>query len=153
MKKMVNFFLRFWPPKPHPPAVVTARGTPAFPCLTASNFSDRRSARFVSKLHFGRPRSTSSSCHSSTAEEALHYAINGCGRVECMDEILLGFRPKLCASDDYTFLLRGLGNREEWSKAMRCFQFAISFEKRRNELGKLTTSMISTLGRLGKVDL
>ncbi|XP_073151450.1 pentatricopeptide repeat-containing protein GUN1, chloroplastic [Henckelia pumila] len=143
-------------PKPPPPsaaAAAAAGDTSAFPCLSASDFSGRRSTRFVSKLHFGRPRSTSSSRHSSAAEDALRCAVNGVGGVECMDDILLGFQSKLCVSDDYTFLLRELGNRGEWSKAMQCFQFAISREKRRNELGKLTTSMISTLGRLGKVDL
>ncbi|KAI3449381.1 hypothetical protein Pfo_006046 [Paulownia fortunei] len=104
-------------------------------------------------MHFGRPRSTVSSRHSAAAEEALHQAIICGGEVKCMDNILLSFESKLCASDDYTFLLRELGNRGDWLKAMRCFEFAISREKRRNELGKLASSMISTLGRLGKVDL
>lgn len=70
-----------------------------------------------------------------------------------MDNILLSFQPKLRACDDYIFLLRELGNRGDSINAFRCFEFAISLEKRRNERGKLASSMISTLGRLGKVDL
>lgn len=70
-----------------------------------------------------------------------------------VDNILLSFQPKLRASDDYIFLLRELGNRGDCDNAIRCFEFALSLEKRRNERGKLGSSMISTLGRLGKVDL
>ncbi|KAH6823903.1 s uncoupled 1 [Perilla frutescens var. hirtella] len=104
-------------------------------------------------MHFGRPRSTATSRHSAAAEEALQQAIGCGGEVSYMDNILLSFQPKLHASDDYTFLLRELGNRGDWMNAMRCFEFAVSLEKRRNERGKLASSMISTLGRLGKADL
>ncbi|KAK4482121.1 hypothetical protein RD792_009260 [Penstemon davidsonii] len=138
---------------PRPPPPSAAAGSTNFPCLSVADFSGRRSTRFVSKMHFGRPRSNASGRHSAAAEEALHEAIGCGGEVINMDYILLGFESKLYGSDDYTFLLRELGNRGEWCKAMRCFEFAISREKRRNELGKLASSMISTLGRLGKVDL
>ncbi|XP_028070062.1 pentatricopeptide repeat-containing protein At4g26680, mitochondrial-like [Camellia sinensis] len=37
--------------------------------------------------------------------------------------------------------------------AIRCFEFAVQRERRRNEQGKLASAMISVLGRLGKVDL
>lgn len=37
--------------------------------------------------------------------------------------------------------------------AVRCFEFAVSRERRRNEQGKLASAMISVLGRLGKVEL
>ncbi|KAL0371557.1 UNVERIFIED_CONTAM: Pentatricopeptide repeat-containing protein, chloroplastic [Sesamum angustifolium] len=140
-------------PRPPPPSATAAAGSPNFPCLSAADFTGRRSTRFVSKMHFGRPRSTASSRHSAAAEEALYQAINCNGEVKCMDDILISFESKLCASDDYTFLLRELGNRGDWLKAMQCFEFAINRERRRTELGKLASSMISTLGRLGKVDL
>ncbi|GFQ01550.1 pentatricopeptide repeat-containing protein at2g31400 chloroplastic, partial [Phtheirospermum japonicum] len=151
------------PPSPKPPSPPAQRIPSApqraagsssnFPCLSAADFTGRRSTRFVSKMHFGRPRSNASSRHSAAAEEALHHAINCGGEVNSIDNVLLAFQSKLCASDDYTFLLRELGNKGDWSKAMRCFEFAISRERRRNELGKLASSMISTLGRLGKVEL
>ncbi|KAL8544870.1 hypothetical protein ACS0TY_005178 [Phlomoides rotata] len=139
-------------PPPSAAAAAAVAG-PKLSCLSAADFSGRRSTRFVSKLHFGRPRSTASSRHSPTAEEALHQATNCGGELKCMDNVLLSFESKLCGSDDYTFLVRELGNRGDWAKAMRCFEFAIRREKRRNELGKLASAMISTLGRLGKVDL
>ncbi|KAL6500242.1 Pentatricopeptide repeat-containing protein gun1, chloroplastic [Orobanche hederae] len=142
-------------PRPPPPSATaaSAAGSSNFSCLSAADFTGRRSTRFVSKMHFGRPRSSVSSRHSAAAEEALHHAVNCGNDVKCMDDVLLSFESKLCASDDYTFLLRELGNKGDWSKAMRCFEFAISRERRRNELGKLASSMISTLGRLGKIDL
>ncbi|CAH2059921.1 unnamed protein product [Thlaspi arvense] len=37
----------------------------------SSDFSGRRSTRFVSKMHFGRPKTTMASRHSSAAEDAL----------------------------------------------------------------------------------
>lgn len=78
----------------------------------------------------------------------------GCrGTDSAVDSVLLNFESRLCGTDDYTFLLRELGNRGELATAMRCFEFAIGREKRRSELGKLASSMISILGRLGKVDL
>ncbi|KAL1542616.1 Pentatricopeptide repeat-containing protein gun1, chloroplastic [Salvia divinorum] len=129
-----------------PPAVAR----PAFPCL--SDFSGCRSTRSVSKMHFGRPRSTTNR-YSAAAEEALQLVLSRGCEVSNIDNILVDFQPKLRASDDYTFLLRELGNRGDWVNAMRCFQFAITHEKRRNEKGKLASSMISTLGRLGKADL
>lgn len=69
-----------------------------------------------------------------------------------IDFVLLNFESKLCGSDDYNFLLRELGNRGDCWKALRCFEFAVRRERKKNELGKLASSMISILGRLGKVE-
>ncbi|KVH94500.1 Pentatricopeptide repeat-containing protein [Cynara cardunculus var. scolymus] len=119
----------------------------------AADFSGRRSTRFVSKMHFGRPKAAASSRHSVLAEDALHQLIRCSGDDRLVDSVLLGFQPKLCGSDDYNFLFRELGNRNEWSMAIQCFEFAVSRERRRTEQGKLASSVISVLGRLGKVDL
>ncbi|CAA2967701.1 Hypothetical predicted protein [Olea europaea subsp. europaea] len=43
------------------------------------------------------------------------------GDYNCIDDILLSFEPKLRGSDDYTLLLRELGNRGKWSFAMRAY--------------------------------
>ncbi|KAK9950515.1 hypothetical protein M0R45_006001 [Rubus argutus] len=109
-------------------------------------FSGRRSTRFVSKMHFGRPKTTVGSRHSSLAEEALQSAIQFGKDDLALNNVLLSFESKLCGSDDYTFLLRELGNRGECWKAIRCFEFAVRRERRRTEQGKLASSMISTLG-------
>ncbi|KAK6937256.1 Pentatricopeptide repeat, partial [Dillenia turbinata] len=119
--------------------------------LTA-DFCGRRSTRFVSKMHFGRPKTLVGSRHSSVAEEALQYAIKFAGDDLGFDNLLLGFESKLCGADDYTFLLRELGNRGESEKAIQCFDFAVRRERRKNEQGKLASTMISVLGRLGQVD-
>ncbi|KAK3034628.1 hypothetical protein RJ639_033583 [Escallonia herrerae] len=119
----------------------------------AADFSGRRSTRFVSKMHFGRPKTAAASRHSLTAEEALQQAIRCSGDDRCIDTVLVKFESRLSGSDDYIFLLRELGNRGEWSMAIRCFEYAVDRERRRNEQGKLASSMISILGRLGKVDL
>ncbi|KAK9281785.1 hypothetical protein L1049_004691 [Liquidambar formosana] len=136
---------------------------PNFPSLThlphsnkselTADFSGRRSTRFVSKMHFGRPKTAMSSRHTSVAEEALQEVIRINGDEKGLENVLLSFESKLSGSDDYTFLLRELGNRGECSKAVRCFEFAVQRERRRNEQGKLASAMISILGRLGQVDL
>ncbi|MBA0863069.1 hypothetical protein Goshw_016323 [Gossypium schwendimanii] len=125
--------------------------TPApFPSL-APDFSGRRSTRFVSKMHLGRPKTTVNTRHTSVAEEVLQLALfNG---QTSLENVLVSFESKLCGSDDYTFLLRELGNRGEHEKAIKCFQFAVRRERRKNEQGKLASAMISILGRLGKVEL
>lgn len=49
--------------------------------------------------------------------------------------------------------MRELANQGECSMAIQCFEFAVGRERRRNEQGKLTSAIISILGRLGEVDL
>ncbi|KAL6225703.1 hypothetical protein ACLB2K_004552 [Fragaria x ananassa] len=117
-----------------------------------SAFSGRRSTRMVSKMHLGRPKTTVGSRHSPLAEEALETAIRFGKDDFALDDVLHSFESRL-VSDDYTFLLRELGNRGECWKAIRCFEFAVRRERKRTEQGKLASSMISILGRLGKVEL
>ncbi|XP_059659291.1 pentatricopeptide repeat-containing protein GUN1, chloroplastic [Cornus florida] len=143
-------------------AATPLSANPNFPSLApvapsrselSADFSGRRSTRFVSKMHFGRPKNAVASRHSFAAEEALQQAIRYSGDDKHIDSVLVSFELKLCGSDDYKFLLRELGNRGEWSMAMRCFEFAVGRDRRRSEQGKLASAMISILGRLGKVDL
>ncbi|KAF5194048.1 Pentatricopeptide repeat-containing protein [Thalictrum thalictroides] len=120
-----------------------------------ADFRGRRSTRLVSKMHFGRPKTiVGGSRHTTAAEEALQQALsfsrNDDYALEC---VLRSYESKLSGSDDYGFLLRELGNKGEWLKAVRCFEFAVQREQKRNEQGKLASAMISILGRLGKVDL
>ncbi|KAJ9187888.1 hypothetical protein P3X46_003302 [Hevea brasiliensis] len=150
-------------PKPGASTAATPQTqNPTFPSLStlqsqkselAADFSGRRSTRFVSKLHFGRPKATLSTRHTSVAEEALQHVVLYGKDDKALENVLLNFESRFCGSDDYTFLLRELGNRGDSSKAVRCFEFAVRREKRKNEQGKLASAMISTLGRLGKVEL
>ncbi|KAF8394680.1 hypothetical protein HHK36_020897 [Tetracentron sinense] len=135
---------------------------PNFPSLSpippskselGSDFRGRRSTRFVSKMHFGRPKTSMGSRHTFVAEEALQQAIRFGGDEKSLESVLRSFESKLSGSDDYTFLLRELGNRGECSKAIHCFEFAVRRERKRNEQGKLASAMISILGRLGRADL
>ncbi|CAG7907645.1 unnamed protein product [Brassica rapa] len=122
------------------------------PKSDSSDFSGRRSTRFVSKMHFGRPKTTtSSSRHSSAAEEALRTAITFSGEDQTFQSLISSF--ELRGSDDYTFILRELGNRGECDKAVTFYEFAVLRERRKIEQGKLASAMIGTLGRLGKVSL
>ncbi|KAD6120212.1 hypothetical protein E3N88_11483 [Mikania micrantha] len=148
------------PPAPIPATV--AAGTHRNPNFTplssskselAADFSGRRSTRFVSKMHFGRQKSGGSIRHSIVAEDALQQLIRCSGDDRLIESVLLSFQSKLCGSDDYNFVLRELGNRNEWSMAIQCFEFAVNRERRRTEQGKLASSVISVLGRLGKVEL
>ncbi|CAA7027300.1 unnamed protein product [Microthlaspi erraticum] len=122
------------------------------PKSDSSDFSGRRSTRFVSKMHFGRPRATTAATrHSSAAEDALQSAIKFSGEDYMFQNLMLSFESKLRGSEDYTFLLRELGNRGECDKAVGFYEFAVKRERRKIEQGKLASAMISTLGRLGKV--
>ncbi|XWS46542.1 hypothetical protein CRYUN_Cryun14cG0076700 [Craigia yunnanensis] len=143
----------------HTPAVASAASTTRsplsqtptpFPSL-APDFSGRRSTRFVSKMHLGRPKTTMNTRHTSIAEEVLQLALHN-GQAD-LESVLISFASKLCGSDDYSFLLRELGNRGEYEKAIKCFKFAVRRERRKTEQGKLASAMISILGRLGKVEL
>ncbi|KAJ6680054.1 hypothetical protein OIU79_019714 [Salix purpurea] len=135
-----------------PPATATATTTttthhpqihPTFPSLQspkselASDFSGRRSTRFVSKLNFGRHRTTMGTRHTSVAEEALQNVIEYGKDERGLENVLLNFEARLSGSDDYIFLLRELVKRE----------------RKKNEQGKLASAMISTLGRLGKAEI
>ncbi|CAN1725628.1 Pentatricopeptide repeat-containing protein GUN1, chloroplastic [Linum perenne] len=143
-------------------AAVAALSQPTAPSLPpihspkselASNFSGRSSTRVVSKFHLGRPRSTAGSRHSPISEEALQQVIDFGKDELTIENVLLVFESRLCSSDDYIYMLRELGNNGDWGRAICCFEFAIKREKRKLEKGKLASSMISTLGRLGKVEL
>ncbi|KAK4558260.1 hypothetical protein RGQ29_007846 [Quercus rubra] len=147
-------------PNPCAAATTTTTQNPSFHSLCTPkselsvDFSGRRSTRFVSKLHLGRPKASLGFRHSPLAQEALLHLIQlGKHDVKGIENVLLNFESKLCGSDDYNYLLRELGNRGECSKAIRCFQFAVRRERRKNEQGKLASSMISILGRLGRVEL
>ncbi|CAN4101894.1 unnamed protein product [Withania somnifera] len=152
------------PPQPrnattHPPPSQTPTFLSPFDPIISSksgfsaDFSGLRSTRFVSKLHFGRPKVSGNIRHSSFAEEALEEVMRRCKNAVGLDQVMLNFGSKLLGSDDFTFLFRELGNRGEWLAAVRCFEFAVGRERKRNEQGKLASSMISILGRSGKVDL
>lgn len=104
-------------------------------------------------MHFGRPKTAVGSRHTSAAEEALQQALTFARDDHSLENVLLSYESRLCGSSDYGYLLRELGNRGECSKAVRCFQFAVQREQKRNEQGKLASAMISILGRLGRVDL
>ncbi|AEC08542.1 unnamed protein product [Arabidopsis thaliana] len=119
----------------------------------SSDFSGRRSTRFVSKMHFGRQKTTMATRHSSAAEDALQNAIDFSGDDEMFHSLMLSFESKLCGSDDCTYIIRELGNRNECDKAVGFYEFAVKRERRKNEQGKLASAMISTLGRYGKVTI
>ncbi|KAL0771053.1 hypothetical protein Bca101_036204 [Brassica carinata] len=148
---------------PSSPSPVSHRKLPTFsPLLTpnsspplSSDFSGRRSTRFVSKMHFNRPKTTTSTRHTPAAEDALHSltAFSGADDETTFQSLISTFEPTLRGSDDYTFLLRELGNRGECDKALLLYHFAVQRERRKNEQGKLASAMIGTLGRLGKVSI
>ncbi|KAJ6955848.1 hypothetical protein NC652_007069 [Populus alba x Populus x berolinensis] len=151
---------------PKPAAATTTTTTtqhpqihPTFPSFQppkselVSDFPGRRSTRFVSKLHFGRPRTTMGTRHTSVAQEALQNVIEYGKDERALENVLLNFESRLSGSDDYVFLLRELGNRGDCKKAICCFEFAVKRERKKNEQGKLASAMISTLGRLGKVEM
>ncbi|KAL0667182.1 hypothetical protein Bca4012_029886 [Brassica carinata] len=149
---------------PSSPSPVSHRKLPNFsPLLTpnsspplSSDFLGRRSTRFVSKMHFNRPKTTTSTRHTPAAtEDALQSltAFSGDDDETTFQSLISTFEPTLRGSDDYTFLLHELGNRGECDKALLLYEFAVQRERRKNEQGKQASAMIGTLGRLGKVSI
>ncbi|XP_048493548.1 pentatricopeptide repeat-containing protein GUN1, chloroplastic isoform X2 [Beta vulgaris subsp. vulgaris] len=134
-----------------PPNFLSPLPTPKNTHLS-SDFSGKKSTRFVSKLHFNRQRSNFSTRHSPVAEDALRQVTQSAIDEHQFENILVGFQGKLFGSEDYCFLLRELGNRGECSKAVVCYEFAVQRERKFSERGKLASTMISVMGRLGKVD-
>ncbi|GAB2213661.1 hypothetical protein Droror1_Dr00017973 [Drosera rotundifolia] len=155
---------RFPSPKPQTPKTTTKAKTthlqnPAlFPPLPSSHkthlstdFNSKKPTRYVSKLHFNRPKvPLSRSNHSLEAEEALQRIIK-----ESMDEAIEGLIRgiRVSGSEDYGFLFRELGNRGEIGKAMVCYRVGLKGERKGSEKGKMVSSMISVLGRAGNVGL
>ncbi|XP_068660564.1 pentatricopeptide repeat-containing protein GUN1, chloroplastic-like isoform X1 [Aristolochia californica] len=124
----------------------------------SADFRGRRSTRLVSKFHFNRPKppGPGPNRHSSVAEQALHLAIrlpDASSSDPTFQNLLLSFAPKLSVPEDYSFLLRELGNRGELSKVLQCFHFAVARQQNRASQGKLVSAIISILGRLGHVDM
>ncbi|KAI9082537.1 hypothetical protein K1719_035406 [Acacia pycnantha] len=138
---------------PQNPSLSSFCSVPSPKSELAADFSGRRSTRFVSKMHLGRPKSGLTSPHSSIAEEVLQHVMQCSNDLGALEDILVNFEHKLWGCDDYAYLIRELGNRGQCWKANMCFEFAVGREKRKYEQGRLTSTMISTLGRLGKVDL
>ncbi|XP_074316600.1 pentatricopeptide repeat-containing protein GUN1, chloroplastic [Silene latifolia] len=118
----------------------------------SSDFSGKKSTRFVSKLHFNRPRSNLSAKHSPVAEQALNQLISDVSE-HPLGSILLGFEHNLSGCEDYCFFIRELGNRGQLNKVVDCYDFAIARETKVVDKGKLASTMISVLGRLGNVKL
>uniref|UniRef100_A0A0C9RTR3 TSA: Wollemia nobilis Ref_Wollemi_Transcript_13576_3042 transcribed RNA sequence n=1 Tax=Wollemia nobilis TaxID=56998 RepID=A0A0C9RTR3_9CONI len=121
-----------------------------------ADFCGRRSTRFVSKMHLGRPK-TGAGKHSSAAESALEDLLQAESASGMIAAVVAKWWAKLresgAGADDWAYLLRELGNRGEWRKAMECYEWAVARERRRNEQGKLLSMMISILGRLGRVEV
>ncbi|XP_021837020.1 pentatricopeptide repeat-containing protein GUN1, chloroplastic [Spinacia oleracea] len=116
------------------------------------DFSGKKSTRFVSKLHFNRQRSSLSTRHSPVAEDFLTQSSAATVDDDQFQVLLMGFQARLSGSEDFCFLLRELGNRGESSKAVVCYDFAVQRESKMSERGKLASTMISVMGRLGNVD-
>ncbi|GLJ06955.1 hypothetical protein SUGI_0053760 [Cryptomeria japonica] len=121
------------------------------------DFCGRRSTRFVSKLHVGRART-----NCSTEKDKGKGKGKGRERMEAVleelleeEEEILGVLGRMGRDEEWDcgYLLRELGNRGECGKAMQCYEWAVARERKRNEQGKLASTMISVMGRLGRVDV
>ncbi|XP_061344222.1 pentatricopeptide repeat-containing protein GUN1, chloroplastic [Gastrolobium bilobum] len=118
-----------------------------------SDFSGRRSTRFAAKMHSGRPRnSPNNHPHSKAADEALQCLLKAGNNADAVDNVLLSYEHRLCGGEDYVYLLKEFGNTGHFLQATKCYDFAIWRVNGMVIKGKLTSTMISTLGRLGKID-
>ncbi|CAM6082205.1 unnamed protein product [Calypogeia fissa] len=117
----------------------------------SAEFSGRRSTRLVTKFHHGRQKLYMGK-HSPEADLLAEEILNA-ESVAVVDAILDHWSEKLMCVEDYPYLLRELGNWGAWEKALGSFEWMLRQPRLCGEWSKLSSIMISTLGRLGKVDL
>lgn len=115
------------------------------------DFCGRRSTRQVSKLHFGRPKLHNGK-HSTDAECVVH-AILRAPSSASIPGILDVWSAKLYPKEDFAYILCELGNSGEALKALSIYEWAITQDSLKSKRGKLLSTTISTLGRLGRVTL
>ena len=120
-------------------------------------FRGSRSTRVVSKRHVNRPRASNGGPNhrppSTAAIDCFNHLCDSNG--ESFTETLLAYEYILSGSDDYSHIIRQLGEQRSRScgKALECFRFAMPKMKDHTERGKLLTAMISVLGKMGRADL
>ncbi|KAK7295561.1 hypothetical protein RJT34_18471 [Clitoria ternatea] len=122
----------------------------------APEFSGRRSTRRLGKMNSGGPRAVpNNQQHSKVAEEALHCLRNAGNDVAAVDRILLSYEHRLDEGvSDYVYMIKDYANHSgEYMLADRTYDFAMRRVARNaEEMGKLTSNIIRTLGRLRKID-
>ncbi|KAL2650116.1 hypothetical protein R1flu_018244 [Riccia fluitans] len=117
----------------------------------SAEFCGRRSTRLVSKFHHGRQKLYLGK-HSPEADlvaEKILKATSASSTAQLLDL----WTDKLVCVEDFPYLLRELGNWGAWEKALKSFEWMLRQSRLSGEWSKLASIMISTLGRLGKVDL
>ncbi|KAG4937553.1 hypothetical protein JHK85_052472 [Glycine max] len=118
----------------------------------APEFSGRPSNRNPGKMNSGGPRAVpNNQQHSKAAEEVLHSLTNAGNDVAAIDNVLLNYR--LYVAEDYVYLLKEFANTGDLLLATRTYNFAMSRATDNTFMGKLTSNMIRTLGRLKKIEL
>ncbi|XP_057436211.1 pentatricopeptide repeat-containing protein GUN1, chloroplastic [Lotus japonicus] len=138
-----------------PPAFTSSLGSfmGARKSRLAPEFSGRRSTRFVAKMHSGSPRiNPNNHPHTKAAEEALHCLLQAGNDAAALDTVLFNYEHRLWGCEDYIYMLKECGNNGRFLLATKCYDFAMWKENGRVNKGKLTSTMISTLGRLGKIE-
>ncbi|XP_058722133.1 pentatricopeptide repeat-containing protein GUN1, chloroplastic-like [Vicia villosa] len=118
----------------------------------APEFSGRRSTRYAAKKHSGMPRAARNTLpHSEAANEVLTYLYNAGNIVTNIDNVLISNEHRLWEIEDYIYMLKDFGNTGHLLLAERCYKFIMSKSNERVAKGKLTSAMIGTLGRLGRI--
>lgn len=103
-------------------------------------------------MNSGGPRAVpNNQQHSKAAEEVLHSLTNAGNDVSAIDSVLLHYR--LYVAEDYVYLLKEFANTGDLLLATRTYDFAMSRATDNTFMGKLTSNMIRTLGRLKKIEL
>ncbi|KAJ7560973.1 hypothetical protein O6H91_03G008200 [Diphasiastrum complanatum] len=118
----------------------------------SSEFCGKRSTRFVSKFNLGRQKAYIGE-HTVAADMALHEIIQSPGSSTDLSMLLDTMVAKnRLNSKDFRYVLHELGNKGEWQKAMKSFDWMMRCGPSKHECSKLSSIIISTLGRLGKVN-
>jgi hypothetical protein len=70
-----------------------------------------------------------------------------------IDNILIAYEHKVRVVEDYIYMLKEFANTGHLLLVVKCFDFIVRKQNGRAAKGKLVSTMIGTLGRLGEINL
>jgi hypothetical protein len=106
------------------------------------------------KLHSRMPRVTPNKhAHNKFADEVLYCLFNAGNNIADIDNILIAYEHKVRVVEDYIYMLKEFANTGHLLLVVKCFDFIVRKQNGRVAKGKLVSTMIGTLGRLGEINL
>lgn len=110
-----------------------------------AEFCGRRSTRLVSKFHHGRQKLYMGK-HSPEADMAAQEILSSISG-SSTGMLLEKWSHQLVGMEDFPYLLRELGNRGEWERALQGYEWMVQQGHLRSEWSKLASIMIDLFNK------